>query len=257
MLFYYIFARDICVNMPVKHCCYGDCNSDSRYVGKREDMGNVNFIPFPKPKTQREKCERWIRLCGRKYFTVDNIRKETYICSKHFKGKNGPTKEYPDPLPALATSVERKLWLSKRKRKSPLKRCNQLNRAKRKKLLFDMTDDNTDANNSDNDESGNSFHILSVHSDHCYSHKNNTLMETEQPLSSPENLVKAPLEITDKKAQQDAGDCEIIDTTLGMWSQGWWHSKCLLLHVQRLDNNIFSVFHKKIWKNFPAIYPNI
>ena len=85
--------------MVVKHCCYGDCNSDSRYTGKRKDMHNVFFIPFPKPKTKREKCERWIRLCGRMFFNVYNIRKDTYICSKHFEGGKGPTKENPDPLP--------------------------------------------------------------------------------------------------------------------------------------------------------------
>ena len=40
-----------------------------------------------------------IRLCGRMFFNVYNIRKDTYICSKHFEGGKGPTKENPDPLP--------------------------------------------------------------------------------------------------------------------------------------------------------------
>ena len=48
----------------VKHCCYGTCNSDTRRT-HREDMKDVYFIPFPKPIAQREKCERWIKACGR------------------------------------------------------------------------------------------------------------------------------------------------------------------------------------------------
>ena len=68
--------------MP-KHCCYGTCNSDSRYK-HREDMEGVFFMPFPKPKSQPEKCRAWIRLCGRPYETFNEkmITKDTYICSK-------------------------------------------------------------------------------------------------------------------------------------------------------------------------------
>lgn len=134
--------------MPVKHCCYGNCNSDSRYVEKRPDtMGNVVFIPFPKPKTQRSKCERWVRLCGRKFFTVDNVRKETYICSKHFVGGNGPTDSHPDPLPAVSTEFERKLLSSKKKRKPPGTRLSSHQKTivtphpgKRRKLFDDTSD---------------------------------------------------------------------------------------------------------------------
>lgn len=122
--------------MPVKHCCYGDCNSDSRYVGIRQDMDEVTFIPFPKPKTKRETCERWVRLCGRQFFTLENIRKETYICSKHFVGEKGPTKDNPDPLPAVSTSFERNILSTKRKRKSPTKRLIPQKVTKRKRLIF-------------------------------------------------------------------------------------------------------------------------
>ena len=85
-------------------------------------MVGVFFIPFPKPKTQREKCERWLRLCGRKHFTKDNVTKDTCICSKHFVGGNGPTCDHPDPLPAAATEVEVRLISSKKKRKAPTER---------------------------------------------------------------------------------------------------------------------------------------
>ena len=123
--------------MKAKHCCYGVCNSNTRYYGKRKDMENVVFIPFPKPKTQREKCERWVKLCGRQHFTVNSITKDTYMCSKHFVGGKGPTKENPDPLPALATSFEKRVLSSKRKRKSPMKRYSVQTNPKRKKLKFE------------------------------------------------------------------------------------------------------------------------
>ena len=69
----------------VKHCCYGTCNSDTRYR-HRDGMKDVFFIPFPKPTTKREICERWIKACGRPLndFNVQKIKRCTYICSKHF-----------------------------------------------------------------------------------------------------------------------------------------------------------------------------
>ena len=87
----------------VKKCCYGECKSDSRYYQKRpEMMEGVEFLPFPKPKTQHEKCLRWIKLCGRPHsqFNVTKIKEWTYICTKHFVGGAGPTSLYPDPIPA-------------------------------------------------------------------------------------------------------------------------------------------------------------
>lgn len=95
------------------------------------------FIPFPIPKTQKENCERWIRVCGKKYFTVE----ETYICSKHFVGSKGPTPEHPDPLPALATSFKRSILLSKRKRRSHLKRHTTHKPSRQEKLAFDRDED--------------------------------------------------------------------------------------------------------------------
>ena len=85
--------------MP-KHCCYGLCNSDSRYYN-REYMRGVFFIPFPKPIKQKEKCLKWITACNRTSdFNENAIKKDTYICSKHFVGSYGPTQEHPDPIPA-------------------------------------------------------------------------------------------------------------------------------------------------------------
>ena len=67
------------LKMP-KHCCWGQCRSDSRYP-----KPGVTFIPFPKPRKFHEKARRWVILCGRgQDFTVDRIKKDTYICSLHF-----------------------------------------------------------------------------------------------------------------------------------------------------------------------------
>ena len=72
-------------SMVVKHCCWGTCNSDRRQKDK-EHMKGVTFIPFVKPHIDKEKCERWIRLCYRKEdeFNTNKIDKYTYICSKVF-----------------------------------------------------------------------------------------------------------------------------------------------------------------------------
>ena len=84
-------------------------------------MQGVFFIPFPKPKTQLEKCRKWISLCGRphKDFNIDTISGYVYICSKHFVGGAGPTDLYPDPIPAIqvgssSPSVARKVRRSLR-----------------------------------------------------------------------------------------------------------------------------------------------
>ena len=88
-----------------KHCCYGICNSDSRYMEK-EHMCGVFFIPFPKPKSNENKCKKWIAACGRENFTVDKVKKWTYICSKHFVGGKGPTECHPDPIPTTYTPAQ-------------------------------------------------------------------------------------------------------------------------------------------------------
>ena len=87
--------------MGVKRCCWGECKSDNRHYHKPE-MKGVTFLPFPKPKTQYEKCLRWIALCGQhqSQFNVSKIKEWTYICLKHFVGGTGPTDLYPDPIPA-------------------------------------------------------------------------------------------------------------------------------------------------------------
>ncbi|KAM4716274.1 uncharacterized protein FYW61_018838 [Anableps anableps] len=105
--------------VTTKHCCFGVCRSDSRY-GDRDHMKGVFFIPFPKRKTNAEKCQRWIRACNREGFTVENVTKDTYMCSLHFVGGKGPTTEFPDPIPATSSSV--KVEKIAHKRKAPTSR---------------------------------------------------------------------------------------------------------------------------------------
>ena len=82
-----------------KHCACADCNSDSRYSHK-EHMKGVRFVTFPHKKQNREKCRRWVDACYRADFTLEDVTKYRYICSKHFVGGHGPTAEHPDPIPA-------------------------------------------------------------------------------------------------------------------------------------------------------------
>lgn len=84
---------------------YGLCKSDSRYMD-RPGMEGVYFIRFPQFHREPEKCTRWANACRREHFTALSVKKDTYICSLHFKGGRGPTEEYPDPIPATATKYE-------------------------------------------------------------------------------------------------------------------------------------------------------
>ncbi|XP_046608754.1 uncharacterized protein LOC124299533 [Neodiprion virginianus] len=101
-----------------KRCCYGVCKSDTRY---KSFKGNTYyFINFPKPCLEYRKkiiksssklhikacakcakCELWVKKCGRSdrgFRSIDDVTKDTYICSLHFHGESGPTEKNPDPL---------------------------------------------------------------------------------------------------------------------------------------------------------------
>lgn len=103
------------------HCCWGRCTTDTRYP-KRSPPGTF-FIPFPKigrfkedmtdweknRETERTlKSTRWAQACGRNNFTVEQVNRNTYICSLHFVGGKGPTEEHPNPLIASPVSDSRK-----------------------------------------------------------------------------------------------------------------------------------------------------
>ncbi|KAL7861002.1 hypothetical protein AOLI_G00173510 [Acnodon oligacanthus] len=87
----------------VKRCCWGTCDSNTKYP---ERLDGVFFVPFPKPPKNVEKCKLWIKLCGRPHslLNISNITRDTYVCSKHFvDGK--PTAEHPHPVDASSTHV--------------------------------------------------------------------------------------------------------------------------------------------------------
>ncbi|XP_013398061.1 uncharacterized protein LOC106158728 [Lingula anatina] len=114
----------------IKHCCYGTCKNDTRFPDRPEMQGTF-FIPFPKPITKREQCEKWIRACGRptEQFNVARVTKSTFICSKHFVGGNGPTKDHPDPIPAAAACEQQIRKLKRSKKIAPVLHQNRIDAA--------------------------------------------------------------------------------------------------------------------------------
>lgn len=104
-----------------KRCCYLKCRSDTRCKAFKSLTEHLYyFISFPKPcyeyrrnlvKTTREqhiilcsqcaKCDLWVKKCGRRdgrFEIIDHVKKDTHICSLHFKGESGPTALQPDPI---------------------------------------------------------------------------------------------------------------------------------------------------------------
>ena len=65
-----------------------------------------------------EKAKRWLHACGRKYFNhIEQIKKDTYICSLQFVGQKGPTEEHQDPVKAGDEG-----YFKRRQRKPPKQR---------------------------------------------------------------------------------------------------------------------------------------
>ena len=74
----------------VKRCAWGTCKTDSRYPERLIKDGTViNFHPFPSEKKFKERRELWIRSCS--WADDFKLTKDSYICSLHFVGENGPT----------------------------------------------------------------------------------------------------------------------------------------------------------------------
>jgi hypothetical protein len=94
----------------VKHCAFGTCNVDSR------SHPYVPFIPFVKPWKDNPRAARWAHLCGREGFSVSQITKDTYICSRHFPAGViiNPTMN-PDLEPYPAKNEERVKLLALRR----------------------------------------------------------------------------------------------------------------------------------------------
>ncbi|KAJ8300498.1 hypothetical protein KUTeg_022017 [Tegillarca granosa] len=90
----------------VKTCSWGTCNSDSRFP---EHFVDVRYILYTKPNIKWEKCARWVKAWGRpqSQLKVTNIGRKMFVCSKHFVKPDGPTEEYPDPVPADGSKVKK------------------------------------------------------------------------------------------------------------------------------------------------------
>ena len=123
--------------MGTKHCCWGECKTDSRYPEKwpeslkeLKNSGQKVFIPFPKPWRDLAKCKRWIVACSREFFTEKNVNKNTYICALHWPGGKGHTVEFSDPLKANLTPTQAGR-ASAPKRKAPKSREEPVTKQKK------------------------------------------------------------------------------------------------------------------------------
>ena len=87
-----------------KRCPHGACRNDSQYPQSWKRNSNddpFKFFHFPGTVRQNMIPQRWITACHRGDSFV--CTKDSYICSIHFVGGNGPTKQYPDPISAVAS----------------------------------------------------------------------------------------------------------------------------------------------------------
>ena len=74
----------------------------------RNDLNTINAAIVWKPGfRQNERRQRWITACHRADLFV--CTKDSYICSIHFVGGNGPTNQYPDPISAVASKEKVRL----------------------------------------------------------------------------------------------------------------------------------------------------
>ena len=90
--------------VATKRCPYGTCRNDFQYPQswkRNSDDHSFKFFRFPGAVRQNERRQRWITAChcGDSFVCT----KDSYICSVHFVGGNGPTKQYPDPISAVAS----------------------------------------------------------------------------------------------------------------------------------------------------------
>ena len=90
-----------------------------------------------------EKAKRWFHACGRKDFNrIEQIKKDTYMCSLHFAGQKGPTEKHSDPVKAGDEgSFER------RKRKPPKQRLPLQKETKKNEFDIACYSGNVSSNN--------------------------------------------------------------------------------------------------------------
>ena len=70
-----------------KSCAWGICgNTDNKNP-------TLRFISFVKPYGtlgDHARAARWVYLCGRKNFSLENINQHSYICARHFPNHHNP-----------------------------------------------------------------------------------------------------------------------------------------------------------------------
>ena len=158
-----------------KHCSWGLCNMDSRYPEQMKE--GVFFIRSAKPGCLKdttsdwerqqnlkktEKAKRWLHARGRKNFNcIEQIRKDTNICSLHFVGQKRLTEEHPDPLKAGF-----EVFFERRKVKPPKQRLPLQKKTKKDEFDIACYSGNASSSNEntlpttdtdDNDETNNSI----------------------------------------------------------------------------------------------------
>lgn len=182
----------------VLRCAWGTCNVDERYPERLQN--GVKLILFPKPKTNLQKCLRWIKACGRPHeqLNIQRINKHKAVCSKHFVGGNGPTVEFPDPLQADGSAVRPTRPL--RKRTSTFTESNPV--SKKKKLLCTTDiEHGEDVNSTTETETSNNT-----------SSGNNISIQTEEPWISPFEMFAMATELhvlREKEKQYEATICTL------------------------------------------------
>ena len=64
----------------VLRCAWGTCNGDQRYPNR---LQGARLVRFPKPKTQLNRCMRWITACGRPHsqLNINKIDQHKAVCS--------------------------------------------------------------------------------------------------------------------------------------------------------------------------------
>ena len=109
-----MFEPCIEIMIATKRCAWGECKNDCRYphlLKRNKNNDPVKFYHFPGAVRAAER-RRWIIACHR----GDNFvcTKDSYVCGLHFVGSNGPMKENPDPISAIANKEKVKFLHSQK-----------------------------------------------------------------------------------------------------------------------------------------------
>ena len=64
-----------------KYCASGLCNSSDQ---KQPDKKFALFVQPVGRGSDEQRAQRWVHLMGRQNFTVENVKRHTYVCEDHF-----------------------------------------------------------------------------------------------------------------------------------------------------------------------------